>query len=112
MEDIDISDNEIEILAEEIEDNESEKYIKDKTSAPIMSIYEKIKVLNMRVLQLNSNYKSKIENMIKEKNITKSIDIAVLEFDTGNLPKYYIKRKFPNGNYELWSHEDFLYFPQ
>ena len=111
MDEIEIAEEEIEIV-EELEDIESEKYLKEKRTVPVMSIYEKIKILNMRVIQLNSNFKTSIPELVDEKNLSKSLDIAVLEFDTGNLPEYYLKRKFPNGDYELWKHEDFDFFPQ
>ena len=77
----------------------------------ILSINPKSKIISMRIDQLENGYKSTIESIIKKENLSKSYDIAMREFELGKLPKYYIKRERPNKEYELWKHEDFLYFP-
>jgi len=82
-----------------------------KITLPIMTIYEKSKVISNRVSQLDQNYKSTMEKEIKELGLTKSYDIAMLEFSNGKLPPYEVKRQFPNNTYELWRHEDFEIFP-
>ena len=87
------------------------KQVKEKITPPIMSSFEMTQVISKRIKQLDKGYKSTIENTIKEENITKSYEIAIREFQLGKLPKYYIKRELPNKDYELWSHDDFLYFP-
>ena len=76
-----------------------------------MTIYEKTKVISERIKQLDNGYKTTIEKEVKERNIYKSYDIAILEFELGKIPKYYVKRVLPNNTYELWSHDDFEFFP-
>ena len=104
---------------EEIEDelsivnteNKTLKFSEEKISSPIMTIYEKTKVISERIRQLDNGYKTTIEKEVKEKGIFKSYDIAIMEFELGKIPKYYIKRVLPNNTYELWSHDDFEFFP-
>lgn len=76
-----------------------------------MTNYEKCIVISERVNQLNKNAKSTIEDIIKQENLTSSIDIAIKEFQLGKLPDYKVIRKFPNGTYEVWKHNDFKIFP-
>ena len=33
------------------------------------------------------------------------------EFKLKKLPPYSLKRVYPDGRYEVWKHEDFLFFP-
>ena len=87
------------------------KFTEKKITSPVMTIYEKVRIISERTKQIDNGYKSTIEEIIKEKNITKSYDIAMLEFQLKKIPKYYVKRVLPNNTYELWSHEDFDFFP-
>ncbi len=99
---------------EEIEiqkDEKPEVFVETKKTPPVMSDFEKVKVISERVTQLNKGYKSTIEDVIKEKKLIKSFDIAMEEFRLGLIPKYYVKRKLPNNTFELWTHEDFKFFP-
>ena len=99
---------------EEIEIYKNEKpevFTPKKKTPPVMSDFEKVKVISERVMQINKGYKSNIEDVIKEKKLIKSFDIAMEEFRLGKLPQYYVKRKNPNNTFELWSHEDFKFFP-
>ena len=82
-----------------------------KITSPIMTIYEKVCIISERVKYLDNGYKSTIENEIEELGLSKSYDIAMLEFEMNKLPKYYIKRVMPNNTYELWEHGDFKFFP-
>ena len=110
-------DDEFEEEFEE-EFNEAQKKIKKKnkkkieknTTLPVMTKYEKSRIISQRVEQLDANYKTTIPKLVKEKNLTKSIDIALLEFELNKLPPYIIKRPL-NNCYEEWRHEDFKYFP-
>jgi DNA-directed RNA polymerase subunit K/omega len=105
----------------EIEDTDNEdetpsgtttsKYLKEKKTPPIMNSFEKNCYIAKRVIQLNNGFKSTIEDVIEKEGIHKSHEIAVREFELNRTPKYYIKRNLPNGYYELWSHEDFEFFP-
>ena len=97
----------------EIENNLTEKKVTNRITLPVMSIYEKVDFLNTRVKQLNNNFKSLLsEEVIKEKNLTESIQIAVEEFETRNFPPISIKRPLPNGNYEIWNFDEFEIIPE
>lgn len=100
-------------IEEEFFDNEKpETYSEIKKTPPIMSMFEKVKVISERISQLNKGYRSNIEDVIGEKKLIKSFDIAMTEFEMNKLPKYFVKRVLPNNTYELWSHEDFEFFPR
>ena len=99
------------IEEDEVKDIVLEKEITKKITLPTMTMYEKVNIITQRVKQLDSNYKTTIPEEIKEKGITKSIDIALLEFDMKKLPKFSVIRKFPNGTYETWKMEEFEEFP-
>ena len=86
-------------------------YSKEKITLPVMTIYEKVNIISERVKQLNKGFKSTIEDIIEEEKLSKSYDIAYKEFQLGKIPLYYIKRILPNGTYELWSHDEFLVYP-
>jgi len=87
-------------------------YSKEKRTPPIMWWNEKSCIISKRIKQLNKGKKTTIPEVVESEKIIKSYDIAMREFDLGKLPKYYIKRKLPNGTYELWSHEDFQFYPK
>ena len=50
-------------------------------------------------------------NILESYNLYSSYDIAMYEFNTNKLPPYKVIRNFPNGEYELWTHEEFEIFP-
>lgn len=120
--DVDFNDSE----TEEIEDTVDREIntnieIKTKKSVPVMTKYEKSNVISARMEQINSsktfNHNGKkvlsiIQDEMITKGITSSFEIAKIEFDRGLLPPYKLIRKFHNGNYEVWRHEDFKYFPK
>jgi DNA-directed RNA polymerase subunit K/omega len=87
-------------------------YSKEKRTPPIMWWNEKAGIISKRVKQLNNGKKTTIPEVVESENIYKSYDIAMKEFDLGKLPKYYIKRRLPNGTYELWSHDEFEFYPK
>lgn len=99
-----------EIISGEDNNNKSIE-IKKKITLPKMTNYEKCIVISERVNQLNKNAKSTIEDVIEELGLTSSIDIAIKEYELGRLPEYKLIRKHPNGNYEVWRHEEFKFFP-
>lgn len=88
-----------------------------KTTLPVMSIYEKAKIIMERKNQLDGLYKkygmfkTTIPEIVKEKNITSTYEIAMLEFDLKKLPPCYIMRRFPDNSYEKWSLGEIKYFP-
>ena len=108
------SDEEDEIEEEYIDDAnkiKTDKKLEKNITLPIMSKYEKSVVISQRIKQIDANYKTTIPEIVKEYKLTKSFDIAMKEFELGKMPPYVIKRKFNDGRYEEWSHEDFKYFP-
>lgn len=82
-----------------------------KKTVPVMSSFEKSKIIFTRCHQLNNGYKTTIPEIVKEKKLLSSFEIAIEEFDNGKLPPYTLKRVYPDGRYELWSHDDFLFYP-
>ena len=109
------------IVEIEVEDSDEEeetpsgvttsKYLKEKKTPPITTSFEKNCYIAKRVIQLNNGFRSTIEDVIEQEGLHKSYDIALREFQLNRAPKYYIKRNLPNGYYELWSHDDFEFFP-
>jgi len=97
---------------ETLEINEEELYSKEKKTPPLMWWNEKCIIISKRVKQLNNGMKTTIPEVIEREKIIKSYDIAMREFELGKLPKYYLKRRLPNGTYELWSHDDFEFYPK
>ena len=94
------------------EEDRKNVYSEEKITLPVMTAYEKSGVITRRVHQLNDGFRSFFsEEELKTRGISKSYDIAMLEFSEGKLPPYMIKRTLPNGRYELWKHEDFQFFP-
>lgn len=83
----------------------------EKITPPVLSMYEKIDVLKKRVEQLDNNYKTTIPEEVRKRNLTKSIDIAILEYDMLKLPNLFIYRDLPNGTYEKWDFYEFQYYP-
>ena len=83
----------------------------EKIDLPMMTNFEKATSIKKRVKQLNNGYKSTVEDIVKEKKLTRSFDIAMLEFEMGKLPYYEIVRERGDGSYEIWKHEDFYFFP-
>ena len=84
-----------------------------KITIPKMTIYEKSVVISNRTYQLENGFLSSIDDqIIKEKKLISSYNIAIEEFELGIIPPYKVKREFPNGTYEVWRHEDFEFFPK
>lgn len=99
------------IISEEEKDIVSDKKRIERITAPVMTIYEKVNIISQRVRQLDNNFKTTMEEEVAAKGITKSFDIAMLEFNNRKLPNVQIIRNFPDGSYECWSIDDFEEFP-
>lgn len=125
------SDNDVLFESDE-EDNDEEKEekvkeekvvgkeLKEKTSIPVMTKFEKSNIISSRIEQINKSkcfkYNGKkvlsiIEDELIEKGISEPFEIANIEFDRGKLPPYKLKRAYFDGSYEIWRHEDFEFFP-
>ena len=81
----------------------------EKITLPIMTIYEKTSVIKERSKQIENGYKTTIPDEVKEKRLTSSIDIAMMEFDLGKMPDFTISRKRGDGLTEIWTKNDFLF---
>ena len=92
--------------------NEEKSYENtEKTTLPVLTKYEKAVIIYKRAKQLDNNFKTTIPDVVKEFGLTKSIDIALKEYELKNLPSFVIKRKLNNKNYELWKLDEFKYLP-
>lgn len=69
---------------------------------PIMTKYEKARILGLRAKQLNSNIKSAID---VDPSITDAYQIAQLELKEKAIP-FIIRRPLPDGRSEYWRIED------
>lgn len=92
--------------------NEEKSYENtEKTTLPVLTKYEKAVIIYKRAKQLDNNFKTTIPDVVKEFGLTKSIDIALKEYELKSLPSFVIKRKLNNKNYELWKLDEFKYLP-
>jgi DNA-directed RNA polymerase I, II, and III subunit RPABC2 len=73
-------------------------------SVPILTKYEKARVLGTRALQISMN--SPI--MIDPKGEVDPLKIAEMELNERKIP-IIIRRYLPNGNYEEWKVKDLKY---
>ena len=94
--------NEILTLSNIVRDNDNNIIDKFHKTAPILSKYEKTKILGQRTKQLNNGAAPFIK--INEK-IIDSYLIAEMELKEKALP-FIIRRPLPNGNSEYWSLSD------
>lgn len=69
---------------------------------PILTKYEKTKILGMRVKQLNNGAQPYIVN--SEKTIDNYV-IALIELEQKKIP-FIIQRPLPNNNFEYWKLHD------
>ena len=76
----------------------------EKNTAPIMTKYEKARILGERANQISNGAKPlvKVPN-----NIKSELDIAKLELIERKLP-FIIRRWLPNGKYEDWRIEEMI----
>jgi DNA-directed RNA polymerase subunit K/omega len=79
----------------------------EKETVPYMTIFEKSKIIEGRVKQIDDGYKSTIEDIVEKEGLTRSVEIALREFELGKLPGYELKKTWGDGSYEIWKHEDF-----
>tara|TARA_Y100000996_G_scaffold410848_1_gene393934 strand:- start:1503 stop:1877 length:375 start_codon:yes stop_codon:yes gene_type:complete len=79
-----------------------EKNKKDFKTSPILSKYEKTRIISERVQQLSNGSPAFINNAMSYSTIH---DIALKELSMKKLP-FIIKRTINGQNYELWKLED------
>ena len=71
----------------------------NKISQPILTKYEKTKIIGIAAQQIESGREPNIDI---PKSLTMPIDIALYELKQKQTP-FIIKRKLPNGVFEYWS---------
>lgn len=97
-----INNAEMESLVK-IKRNSDDRIIdKEHTTLPIMTRYEKAKILGIRSTQLNSGAEPFIDI---PSNIIDGITIARMELEKKAIP-FIIRRNLPNGKSEYWNIED------
>jgi DNA-directed RNA polymerase subunit K/omega len=77
-----------------------------KTSPPIMWEYEKANIITQRKNALDTGSPTLLDDV---GDLVLSYDIALREFEEGKI-RYQLLR-YIGKNYEVWRHEDFVYFP-
>lgn len=100
------SNNEEEYEFDDIEDKNTDSKQINKISVPIMWDYEKANIITARKEQLDKGSPTFLEDV---GDLVSSYDIAMKEFEQGKI-KYELLR-YIGKNFEIWRHEDFLYFP-
>jgi len=90
---IDVENTEKEIAITDIVPNS------EKISKPFLNKYEKTRILSTRSKQLSLGAKPLVK-IISETKLT-PLDIAKQELKEKMIP-YIIRRKMPNGKYEMW----------
>ena len=97
-----LNNNEIDALTK-IKRNDR-NFIEDEnhTTLPIMTRYEKAKILGLRARQLNSGADAFIE---VPPNVIDGITIANMELQQKKIP-FIIRRPLPNGHSEYWKVRD------
>ena len=99
QENISLSPNEIDI--DEFYNN-YEKNKKNFKTTPVLTKYEKTRIISERVQQLSNGGVPFISNPESYNTV---YDIALKELDMGKLP-FIIKRTINGSNFELWKLED------
>jgi len=94
--------NEIKELCKVTRDKEGTIIDEQHKTIPILTKYEKTKILGMRVKQLNNGAQSYIVN--SEKTIDNYV-IALIELEQKKIP-FIIQRPLPNNNFEYWKLHD------
>jgi len=97
-----INFEEIKLLSKITKDNENNIIDKFHTTIPILTKFEKTKILGIRVKQLNNGAKPFINI---DENILDNFIIATKELEEKKLP-FIIQRPLPNNTFEYWRISD------
>jgi DNA-directed RNA polymerases I, II, and III subunit RPABC2 len=95
-----INNNELNSLI--IQDKNKKGYDSNHTTLPIMTRYEKAKIIGIRASQINAGSEILID--IPD-NIIDGITIAKMELEQKKIP-FIIRRPLPNGKSEYWDIND------
>ncbi len=97
-----VNNSEMEALSKIKRDSNDNIIDENHTTLPIMTRYEKAKILGIRSTQINSGAESFIDI---PNNIIDGITIARMELEQKAIP-FIIRRNLPNGKTEYWNIED------
>lgn len=97
-----VNNSEMESLIKIKRDGNDKIIDENHTTLPIMTRYEKAKILGIRASQLNSGAEPFIDI---PNNIIDGITIARMELEKKAIP-FIIRRNLPNGKSEYWNIED------
>lgn len=97
-----INNSEMEALSKIKRDSNDNIIDKNHTTLPIMTRYEKAKIMGIRSTQINSGAEPFID---VPNNIIDGITIARMELEQKAIP-FIIRRNLPNGKSEYWNIED------
>lgn len=89
---------------EDIYKNLNTKKDKNHTSVPFMTLYERTRIIGIRVNQLSQGSKPYVN---VPKHITDVVEIAKLELEQKRLP-FIIKRPMPDGTYDYCRISDLI----
>jgi DNA-directed RNA polymerase I, II, and III subunit RPABC2 len=101
-----INNDEVRSMLNVIKDDRGNIVDKLHTTIPILTKYEKTRILGLRVVQLNNNSPPLIS--IPNDSLSKIIEndiIANMELNSKKLP-FIIARPMPNGGFEYWRLSD------
>ena len=85
-----------------LQDKNEKGYDSNHTTMPIMTRYEKAKIIGLRATQINAGSEILID--IPD-NIIDGITIAKMELEQKKIP-FIVRRPLPNGKSEYWDIND------
>ena len=97
-----INEKELNALSRVIKDKNGNIIDELHKTIPILTKYERARVLGVRTKQINNGSKIFVEN---ENNIIDGYNLALLELKQGKIP-YIIQRPLPSGASEYWKLSD------
>ena len=97
-----VNNSEMEALSKIKRDSNDNIIDENHTTLPIMTRYEKAKILGIRSTQINSGAEPFID---VPNNIIDGITIARMELEQKAIP-FIIRRNLPNGKSEYWDIQD------
>nr|AIE96970.1 DNA-directed RNA polymerases I, II, and III subunit RPABC2 (RPB6, POLR2F) [uncultured marine group II/III euryarchaeote AD1000_88_G11] len=100
-----ISNDELQSFSRVVRDTNGDIIDDLHKTLPILSKYEKTRILGLRAKQINSG--SELFIKLKDNNIIDGYGIALLELKVKAIP-FIIQRPIPNGGFEYWKVSDLM----
>jgi DNA-directed RNA polymerase I, II, and III subunit RPABC2 len=97
-----INEKELEALSRVIKDKNGNIIDELHKTLPILTKYERARILGIRTKQINNGSQIFVEN---KNNIIDGYNLALLELQQKKIP-YIIQRPLPNGASEYWKIQD------